>query len=56
MFAGIEKLCNLANKVSQGFIFIMLILILSKCRFINKMSFGPTLFSQNYPNDPVGET
>ena len=24
-------------------------------RFINKMSFGPTLFSQNYPDDPGGE-
>ena len=24
--------------------------------FNNKMSFGPILFSQNYPDDPVGET
>ena len=25
-------------------------------RFINEMSFGPILFSQNYPVNPVGET
>ena len=23
---------------------------------INKMSFGPTFFSQNYPDEPVAET
>ena len=26
------------------------LLILSGSRFINKMSFGPTFFSENYPN------
>ena len=30
--------------------------ILWGVRFINKMEFGPTPFSQNYPDDPVDET
>ena len=34
----------------------MLIFFLSSGQFINKMSFGPILFWQNYPEDPVGET
>ena len=30
-------------------------LILTGGHYINKMSFEPTLFSQNYPEDPVGK-
>ena len=35
---------------------MLIVFILSDGHFINKMLFGPTLFSQNYPDDPVGET
>ena len=34
----------------------MLIYILFGGYFISKTSFGLTFFSQNYPDDPVGET
>ena len=50
MFVGREKLGYLANikwLLNDHF------LILSDGRFITKMSFGPTLFSENYPDDPV---
>ena len=38
------------------FFFLMLFIFLSGSHFINKMSFGPTFFNQNYTDYPVGET
>ena len=44
------------ENVDLASLFLMLNFIFSGIRFINKISFGPTLFSQNYPYHPVGET
>ena len=52
MFAGI-KIFDIRRRES---VFYGIFLILSSGHLINKMAFVPTLVSQNYPNDPVGET
>ena len=55
MLVGIERKPGyLTNR--KWVCFLYYIFLFSRGRFINKMLFGPTLFSQNNPDDQLGET
>ena len=57
MVAGMKKHWFLSKQNVFGwganFIFILLATLIKK---INKKSFGPTLFCQNYPENPLVKT